>query len=586
MMDNVALYSMRKTLFIILFFTQFLFSKEIIDAKNITDIQLLLDYNSIARDIDNKADKAEFYSDISFILYTTTLNLQDETKDILSQYTVLINDLEKRLNIENTAISYSLGAPIIESHFKPISINRQTLKNNSHDKQAELMRGQYFRLLRYSEKIIAVCDERIDELLTLLDETSIDRLYNGDDLDKHIVVMNFSNLSNDKKYDKFISTFSDIIINRYKNRDDISVMYSGSIEPDLRNIIDGGSNTRLLIDGSFLIDGYDININFKVYDVSDWSLKINESLSCDIRDINCVYDNFLWHIKNSVDPLIFNKVYDDFSNDEKKIIKKEDLDKSMISDKDDNLFSVLLEDFVVQQDYSFDINYRDIGIGNDSDSKSQTFDLSNYPGGVQNKQDLSNSLVNILYDFLLKPYKISIDKLEMAPNEYDNNYIDLLIPVSYSIKRSDLKKLIKKFPYNTLDSRDDIYIIEFLYHDYLFERKTIKSLSQNKDELFPVLFFTNRDGNIQKIIIDSWDTKYDHLLFGEYDVSRINSFSPLFSVIQSDKNMNLNITKKKQDITYKVTMPVSVLDNYTRMTVKLFTRAQLDSYLPISELKF
>ena len=76
-----------------------------------------------------------------------------------------------------------------------------------------------------------------------------------------------------------------------------------------------------------------------------WSLKINESLSCDIRDINCVYDNFLWHIKNSVDPLIFNKVYDDFSNDEKKIIKKEDLDKSMISDKDDNLFSVLLEDF-------------------------------------------------------------------------------------------------------------------------------------------------------------------------------------------------------------------------------------------------
>ena len=174
----------------------------------------------------------------------------------------------------------------------------------------------------------------------------------------------------------------------------------------------------------------------------------------------------------------------------------------------------------------------------------------------------------------------------MTPNEYDNNYIDLLIPVSYSIKRSDLKKLIKNFPYNTLDSRDDIYIIEFLYHDYLFDRKTIKSLSQNKDELFPVLFFTNRDGNIQKIIIDSWDTKYDHLLFGEYDVSRINSFSPLLSVIQSDKNMNLNISKKKQGIHYKVTMPVSVLDNYTRMTVKLFTRAQLDSYLPISELKF
>ena len=577
---------MKKTLFIILFFIQFLFSEEIIDAKSITDIELLLDYNNTAKDFDNKIDKANFYSDVSFVLYTTTLNLQDETKDILSQYTTLINDLEKRLDIENTAISYNLGAPIMESHFKPISINRKTLKSNSHNKQAGLMKDQYLRLSRYSQKIISVCEERIDELLALLGETSIDRLYNGDNLDKHIVVMGFSNLSNDKKYDKFISTFSDIIINRYKNRDDISVMYSGSIEPDLRNVIYGESNTRLLIDGSFLIDGYDININFKVYDVNDWSLKINESLSCDIRDINCVYDNFLWHIKNSVDPLIFNNIYDDFSNNEKKVIKKEDLDKSMISDRDDNLFSVLLEDFVIQKDYSFDINYKDMGIDNDSNSKTQSFDLKNYPGGVQNKQDLSNSLINILQDFLLNPYEISIDKLEMIPNEYDNNYIDLLIPVSYSIKRRDLKKIIKKFPYNTLDSRDDIYIIEFLYHDYLFDRESIKSLSQNKRDLFPVLFFTNRDGNIQKIVIDSWDTKYDHLLFGDYDVSRINSFTPLFSVIQSDKNMNLNISQKKKEIDYKVTMPISVLDNYTRMTVKIFTRDQLDNYLPITELKF
>ena len=50
--------------------------------------------------------------------------------------------------------------------------------------------------------------------------------------------------------------------------------------------------------------------------------------------------------------------------------------------------------------------------------------------------------------------------------------------------------------------------------------------------------------------------------------------------------MNLNINPNKEKIDYKVTMPVSVLDNYTRMTVKIFTREELDNYLPISELKF
>ena len=50
--------------------------------------------------------------------------------------------------------------------------------------------------------------------------------------------------------------------------------------------------------------------------------------------------------------------------------------------------------------------------------------------------------------------------------------------------------------------------------------------------------------------------------------------------------MNLKINPNKEKINYKVTMPISILNNYTRMTVKVFTREELDKYLPISELKF
>ena len=106
------------------------------------------------------------------------------------------------------------------------------------------------------------------------------------------------------------------------------------------------------------------------------------------------------------------------------------------------------------------------------------------------------------------------------------------------------------------------------------------------NELFPVLFFSDRDGNIQKIVIDSWDSKYDNLLFGDYDVSRVHSFSQMFSVIESNKNMYLNITRGDRKVNYKITMPISILDNYTRLTVKLFSREKLDKYLPVSELKF
>ena len=60
----------------------------------------------------------------------------------------------------------------------------------------------------------------------------------------------------------------------------------------------------------------------------------------------------------------------------------------------------------------------------------------------------------------------------------------------------------------------------------------------------------------------------------------------MFSVLESNKNMYLNITHGDRIIDYKITMPVSILDNYTRLTVKVFSREKLDKYLPVSELKF
>ena len=76
-------------------------------------------------------------------------------------------------------------------------------------------------------------------------------------------------------------------------------MYSGSIEPDLRKLISNESESaKFLIDGSFLVDGYDITVNFKVYNINDWSLTADESLVCDIRDVDCVYDSFLWTLKH------------------------------------------------------------------------------------------------------------------------------------------------------------------------------------------------------------------------------------------------------------------------------------------------
>ena len=404
-------------------------------------------------------------------------------------------------------------------------------------------------------------------------------------IEKHILVMNFTNMSNIDKYNELVSMFPDMIVNRYKNRDDVAVLYSGNIDPDLNSSYSSDSN-RFLIDGSFSIDGYNININYKVYIVDGWELYSSESISCDVRDMECIYDDFLWYVEQTINPLIQDYIYDDFSDNHTKRILDDGIKNLSPLRKNDDLFKVVLEDFVVQKDYSFNLDYKGMNIKDDSKNVTHEFNLENHPNSIGNRKKTSDNLIDIISTYLKNPYDIEIGEMNMEFNKNDNAYVDLWVPVTFDINKYDFEKLIKNFAYNSLDSRYNLHVYEFLYENYLFDSDDIQSFNNYENEIFPVLFFADRDNNIQKIVIDSWDSKYDNLLFGDYDVSRVELFNQLFSVMESSNSMYLNIKEDSHTVYYKVIMPVSTLDNYTRLTVKIFTRSELDQYLPVSELKF
>ena len=551
------------------------------------DIQSILNFESLSQKYTSKAEKIDYYEDVSISIYDKTLNLEKYTKEMIMEYTSLINSLEDRLNIETTSISYNLGAPIINIHYKQILRNRKNIKSNFHLIQAKSLKEQYLKLIRYYYRTIDLCEKRVNNLLSILDKSSLDRLIEDITIEKHLIVMNFNNVANNEKFDNLTSVFPDMIIKRYKGRKDVQVNHSGKIEPDLRKIQSLDDNIdKYLIDGDFFVDGYSITVNLKVYDVNNWVLLKSDMLKCDIRDLDCIYDNFLWKLKNIVDPILNYELYEDFSDNQKKTISKLKLDSIDISKRNENLFAPLLEDFAVQKDYSFDIKYKDLEIGQAQGLETQTFDLSKHPNGILTRRELQKNLFEKLNVFFDDPYKIDIGNLNMNLNDTDPSYVNLDVDITFNIDKRAFEKNIKKMPYNNLKSSKKSHIFEFLNDNYLFEPKFINDLNKHDKELFPVLFFTNKNGDIQKIIIDSWDVKYDKILFGDYDVERQNKFVQMFSIINNNNNVQVNLSSNKQNINYKVVMPVSVLDNYTQLTVKVFTRQDLDMYLPINELGF
>ena len=55
----------------------------------------------------------------------------------------------------------------------------------------------YLKLVRYHDHIIVICENRISELLDLLDKTSIDKLYNDINLKQEKIINDiFNEMSN------------------------------------------------------------------------------------------------------------------------------------------------------------------------------------------------------------------------------------------------------------------------------------------------------------------------------------------------------------------------------------------------------
>ena len=458
------------------------FSSPYLKDSTLNNTDQLLNYDSISKDIKNNYDKAIFLQAVSYHIYKNTLNVEDETIKLVNNYTNLINDLEERLGIQSTKISYNLGSPVYKTHFIFKIINRKLIKSDFYLNHVENLKNQYLSLLRYRSDLINLCESRISELINELDNSSIDKIYGDLELDKQIILMNFTNTSNFKNYDNFSNILPEIIMNRYKNRDDIYIEYSGKISPDTNTLTINNLN-KFLLDGSFNIKGSTIIINYKLYSVSDWNLLINKSQECDIRDINCIYDTFLWNLEQSINPLLKGVTYNDFSNKEKRTIIKKNQ-----SNHGEGLFNKILDDFVVQKDYNFNIDFKGIEIGDNSQFNTKEFDLKKHPKSVSSRTDETNKLLQIFSDFMLNPYNINIGNIEMNVNKSDNAYVDLNVPVSYSFKESDFKKSLKNFKYNNQKNKPDINIYEFLYENYRFQDIQLQNLYSNSSEVFPVLF--------------------------------------------------------------------------------------------------
>ena len=395
----------------------------------------------------------------------------------------------------------------------------------------------------------------------------------GDSGYNTIYLMEFENQENEFTNSHLTEALPNLIKSNYEFRQDIRVEYASDIRPYLeKNDSNIESIRGLIINGRFLTIKDEFFIEFEAYDIQNWKRLIRRQLFCPIDDIICVHDGFLISIEQSISPFLVDAINIDETIDllDKPLSKKtppRDIIKETIEGFDD-LNNTDLEQLESSNQGQYgDRYYREFNLD----------DLSNGPNSVNKKN--TDKLIDIFDQILTNPYNVVIGDLELTYDDNIKGNIIGNIPIEYSVRSNLAQELLSDLPHKKIMDKNGNVILQFSDNDFIFNKLLLEKSALMKYQLMPVVFFQNRIGAIQFIILDSWDEKYKHLKFDNLFMLMENQFRPLFAITPGANHIQLDLNVTKQQNIYSFSIPSEQIGDYTKVAVKFMKEDELDGIL-------
>ena len=146
--------------------------------------------------------------------------------------------------------------------------------------------------------------------------------------------------------------------------------------------------------------------------------------------------------------------------------------------------------------------------------------------------------------------------------------------------RSSLaQELFNNLPHNKIIDDFGNVILQFSNSNFMFDDLLLEKLALMKFQLIPVIFFNSRIGEVQMIILDSWNEKYSQLELQQVPMLLENQFKPLFALTPGTDHIQVNLDVSSHRVIYNFSIHQEQIGDYTKVTVKFMKEEELDELL-------
>ncbi len=409
-------------------------------------------------------------------------------------------------------------------------------------------------------------------------------IYSAENPRVNLYLIKFDNIGNEEDLDWLRSAFTDMLSEYFSGVDGIEVKTQADLEEVMnnRNLLlhqpRGTKNFLVLGKYDRKLDG--LNLTLQVINIANWEEVDVRQLTgkyTAIPEVNKQISEALNTMVQPYLPKIEKKPYPEFTKPEPYQPKKEFSKQSKALTSSIDVAIDLLEE-------SMDLTSGKRGVPPDKEESVEgewTLDLNVDNEAVDNPEnDANTELLRRVVDNLTNhPYHVSLKKPSFEYDKDDDTKMDVVFPVTYSLKESIIKDMLVSLPYSGLKQDGSLTIFYFNKETYNFPPDFIEKIQEGKYRAVPVIQFTNNGGEPQVVILDSpehfWaKQESENVLFVP-----THQFAPLIDFTLGGWSLQVALETVDIHVDYTFSMDIDAIQSLEKVRLKFIAEDELESYL-------
>ena len=191
----------------------------------------------------------------------------------------------------------------------------------------------------------------------------------------------------------------------------------------------------------------------------------------------------------------------------------------------------------------------------------------------------TNMLLQVLDNLTTSPYSVKLSKPRFEYDTGNDEQMNVVLSVTYSLKENIIKDMLTSLPYSGLKQDGSFTVFMFDKDNFNFPAHLTERFKTGAHRAIPVVRFFNNEGKIVVVIVDTPEVHWYSKTSKNVLFVSTHHFSPLIDFMVGGWSLQIAMETVNITVDYTFTMNVDKIHQLGKVSLKFIPETELGNYL-------